>query len=253
VDDDDETVTSDDYSFTTSELPEISNVTTTETTTETVTITWNTNTKTDSKVNYKVQGETEGASQGKLEAVNEHEVVIEDLIPGTTYEYTVSSKDQFANSSNSESQYFTTQDDSNPPKIRSVKQEATVFPNKESKIQTIVSWNTDKAANSVIAYKEGKINGDEGIEEKMLDNNTTEFNGWKIVRKEDNSLNHMFVFTDFNPSSVYYFKVANIDKRGNVATSDNYSVMTPAKKKSIFDLIISNFEDTFGWVKQVGR
>lgn len=253
VDSDGVEVTSGDYSFKTLELPEITSVKVQDVTSEKATIGWKTNIKTDSAVEYQLQGADSGTSQGKLEAVNDHEIILTDLIPGTTYEYKVSSKDQFGNKSESEFQSFTTSDDSEPPKIKSVKSEATVFPNKDTKVQTILSWSTDKPTNSVIAYREGGVAGDDGINEKMQDGSTQEFNGWKIQRKEDNSFNHMFVLIDFNPASVYYFKVASIDKRGHISISDNYSLITPVKKKSVFDLIVNNFEETFGWVKRVGN
>jgi Purple acid Phosphatase, N-terminal domain/Fibronectin type III domain len=252
TDSDDETVTSDDYTFTTQELPTISDTRVEDVNTEGVTIKWTTNVKTDSLVEYKIKEDEKGASQGVLEAVVDHEVKLEDLMPGATYEAKVFSKDQFGNKSESESFTFITEEDSNPPTIKAVKSETTIFPSKESKIQTIISWLTDKQSNSVIAYKEGTSAKDVDLTEALRNENVSEHEEWKILRKEELSFGHMFVITEFKPSTVYSFRVASLDKRGNLSVSDNYSLLTPAKDKSIFDLIIKNFEDTFGWLKKVG-
>ncbi|MDD5652464.1 MAG: fibronectin type III domain-containing protein, partial [Candidatus Moranbacteria bacterium] len=252
TDSNDEEIVSGDHMFIVLSKPEISDIEVRDVSTEKAVISWKTNTGTDSLVEYKIKGEEEGSSQGKMEAVTDHEIILESLVPGTDYEFKVVSKDQFSNISESEMSSFTTVEDNSAPRINSVKSEATVFPNKDSKIQTIISWVTDKPSNSIIAYKEGRIDKDDGINEKIRDEEADEFNGWKIMRKEESLSNHMFVFTEFKPSSIYYFKVGNVDKRGNISISDNYSILTPAKNKSVLDLIISNFEDTFGWLKQIG-
>ena len=255
TDEDGETVTSNDYSFVTLELPQIANLRVKETTTEKAVIVWDTNTKTDSLVEYKAQGEKRGNSQGVLEAVTQHQVTLENLLPGTTYEAKVYSQDQFSNRSESETFYFTTKDDSNPPIINSVKSELTVFPGKESRVQAIISWITDKQSTSIIAYRKGALQ-DVNLEEYLKNSQGKEgeeYQGWKIIKNESYTQKHIFVMTDFQPSSVYYFKVASIDKRGNISISNNYSLLTPAKEKSVFDLIAKNFRETFGWMKKLSR
>jgi hypothetical protein len=176
--------------------------------------------------------------------VIDHEVTLEDLMPGAVYEVKVFSKDQFGNKSESDSFTFVTEEDNNSPTIKSVKSETTIFPSKESKIQTIVSWLTDKRSNSIIAYKEGTTDKNVDLSEALRNEYVLEHEGWKIERKSELAFNHMFVITDFKPSTIYSFRVANIDKRGNLSVSENYSLLTLAKDKSIFDLIVKNFEDT---------
>jgi hypothetical protein len=114
-DQDKQTIVSNDYSFTTTSLPIISNIQIKDITTENTTINWQTNVKTDSRVEFKKEGETKGTTSGNLEAVTDHTFTLTNLFPGTRYTFQVFSKDTFNNESNSEEQAFTTNEDLNPP------------------------------------------------------------------------------------------------------------------------------------------
>ena len=41
------------------------------------------------------------------------------------------------------------------------------------------------------------------------------------------------------------------DEAGNEVQSENFVLFTPIQEKNIIDLIIENFESTFGWVKNI--
>ncbi|MFZ2975329.1 MAG: fibronectin type III domain-containing protein [Candidatus Moraniibacteriota bacterium] len=252
TDSDGQTLTSDDYSFTTTSLPVISNVTIKDIQIESATINWQTNVKTDSRVEFKKDGETKGTTNGELEAVTDHSFTLTNLFPGTRYTFKVSSKDAFNNESSSEEQSFTTEEDLNAPTITNVKSDTTVFPGKEAQIQTIISWNTDKDSNSILAYREG-VEKDPNLIDQLKNPDITKIDNWKLIKKQDLTKNHLFVLTDLKPASVYQFRTASFDKHGNVSISENYSLLTPTKQQSVLDLIISNFESTFGWVKKIGN
>jgi len=259
IDEDQETVTSNDYTFTTSALPEISNLEVSDLTTEEVTISWNTNTNTDSLVEYSFQGEEEGTSQGVLEATTDHSITIEKLIPGTNYQATVFSKDQFGNQAQSEIFTFQLQEDNNPPQIQNISSDTTMYPGEEIKIQTVISWVTNKDSHSALAFKKGAGQSDPGLENKLQEivnqeteeNFKTDYNEWTIIKKPVLTKSHLFILTDFDPNSVYQYRVISIDKRGNSSVSKDFSFLTPNKRESIFDLIIANFEETFGWVRNL--
>ncbi|MFA6159873.1 MAG: fibronectin type III domain-containing protein, partial [Parcubacteria group bacterium] len=117
TDKDGQTLTSDDYSFTTTSLPVISNVTIKDIQIESATINWQTNVKTDSRVEFKKDNQDQGTTTGKLEAVTDHSFTLTNLFPGTRYSFKVSSKDAFNNESSSEELSFTTEEDLKAPQI----------------------------------------------------------------------------------------------------------------------------------------
>ena len=96
------------------------------------------------------------------------------------------------------------------------------------KIQTIVSWKTNKPSSTVAIYREGK-----GGEEREVSI------GGKIATS------HMAVFTNFKPDTVYYFKVKSVAENGENAVSDEFSFLTPKKKEGIGEVIVNNFKQIF--------
>ena len=56
---------------------------------------------------------------------------------------------------------------------------------------------------------------------------------------------------DFAPATVYQFWLSCADEAGNEVQSENFVLFTPIQEKSIIDLILENFESTFGWVKNI--
>jgi hypothetical protein len=64
---------------------------------------------------------------------------------------------------------------------------------------------------------------------------------------------HVRVVTEFLPSTVYKFWVECDDRSDNSERSEDFVLFTPEKEKSIIDIILENFEGTFGWVKNIGK
>ena len=169
-------------------------------------------------------------SQGSPALATQHNIELKNLTSGTTYSYTVKVTDEQGNQTESESGTFTTGKDENPPEINQVKTDSALTQNE--KVQSIISWNTDEPATSVVFYKEG-MNGEEK----------------EINLGEVYSQNHMIVITSFKPGTVYHFKVKSVDEEGNERTSSDYALLTPKKRENIVQIIISNFQDIFGWAK----
>ena len=61
----------------------------------------------------------------------------------------------------------------------------------------------------------------------------------------------MVVLTTFSPATVYRFRVASQDQQGNEAISKDYTILTPQRKQTVIDIIIKNFEETFGFLKRL--
>jgi superfamily II DNA/RNA helicase len=74
-----------------------------------------------------------------------------------------------------------------------------------------------------------------------------------VLEKEsiEYKTNHVEVITDFAPATVYQFWLNCTDEAGNSIQSENFVLFTPIQEKNIIDLILENFESTFGWVKNI--
>ena len=62
---------------------------------------------------------------------------------------------------------------------------------------------------------------------------------------------HIVVTTALKPGKVYRFRIESIDGIGNVSRSKDYTILTPKKEENVLDLIINNFEQSFGFLKNV--
>lgn len=107
--------------------------------------------------------------------------------------------------------------------LRNINDESSLYSNE--KVQSIISWYTNKPADSKVIYKEGK-----GGEEKEVSF------GNKL------STEHMAVFTQFKPGMVYYFKVKSTDENGETAVSEEFSLLTPNGKEGIIRIIKNNIK-----------
>ena len=106
----------------------------------------------------------------------------------------------------------------------------------ENKIQTIASWATDEPGLCQLYYHQGLILADEPD---------------SLPKEEDYTVKHVQVVTNFLPSTVYKFWIVCEDEAGNKARSEDFTMLTPTQEESIIDIIIKNFESTFGWVKKI--
>ena len=72
--------------------------------------------------------------------------------------------------------------------------------------------------------------------------------------KETNPLtSHTQVIVGFSPATVYKFWMDCADEGGNTSKSDDFVLITPIKEKNIIDIILENFQGTFGWVNKIGK
>jgi hypothetical protein len=64
---------------------------------------------------------------------------------------------------------------------------------------------------------------------------------------------HTQVIVGFAPATVYKFWMKCHDEAGNESQSDDFVLITPIKEKNIIDIILENFQGTFGWVNNIGK
>ncbi len=227
-----------DVTFTTkSPIPTIEDVQIIKIEEDSATFAWSTDIPAAGAVIYENSVTGEIRSEGSPEFLTTQTVRLTDLTLGVTYIATVQAENSQGEMRESEPISFTTIRDEEPPIISRVNNESTLYPGAETRIQTIVSWGTDEPSYCRLYYSQG-LGGAENATE--MEENT------------EPSLEHVRVITEFLPSTVYKYWVACKDRSGNEEASDDFVLFTPEKEKSIIDIILENFEGTFGWVKNIG-
>ena len=201
------------------------------------TLAWDTNIPAKALIDY--QDQTTGAqnSVGRPTLATTHQMRLADLTLGTRYVAFVTAENSGGDRIRSQPIQFITVRDIAPPIITNVTNESTLFPGDEARIQTIIAWDTDESASCLMTYQEGVAGGTEPftIEKEFIEYNTS----------------HVEVVIDFAPATVYQFYITCTDEAGNQIQSENFVLFTPIQEKNIIDLILENFESTFGWVKNI--
>ena len=223
------------------ELPQILDYSFKRITENSITVTWKTNTLSNSQVRYTpfANGDLVSAdakTQGKPEFVKDHEVTVANLPSNTNFLIEISSADVTSASASKVIGTIRTTVDEKTPVISKVRSESTIFPGKTERTQTLIYWETDEPSTSQIFWKEGVGKGD-----------LTEFS--KLDQEYTTS--HVMVITSFKPGAVYRFQVESADPSNNKGRSTDFTILTPKKGETVIDLIITNFQDIFGFLKQL--
>ena len=201
------------------------------------TLAWDTTVPAKALVEF--QDQTTGAqnSVGRPTLATTHQMRLADLTLGTRYVAFVTAENSGGDRIKSQPIQFITVKDIAPPIITNVTNESTLFPGSESRIQTIIEWDTDEPSSCLMTYQEGVAGGTDPytIEKEQIEYNTS----------------HVQVVIDFAPATVYQFYLECTDDAGNSVKSENFVLFTPIQEKNIIDLILENFESTFGWVKNI--
>lgn len=239
VDDFDITGESANFTFKTkASMPDIRNLRVVKVEENAATLAWDTTVPAKALVEY--QDQTTGAqnSVGRPTLATSHQMRLADLTLGTRYVAYVISENSGGDRVRSKPIQFITVKDIASPIISNVTNESTLFPGSESRIQTIVEWITDEPASCLMTYREGVAGGTEPTvrEKELIEYNTS----------------HVEVVVDFAPATVYQFWLNCTDEAGNDVQSENFVLFTPIQEKNIIDLILENFQSTFGWVKNIG-
>jgi len=218
--------------------PEIRNLRVVKVEENAATLAWDTTVPAKALVEY--QDQTTGAqnSVGRPTLATTHQMRLADLTLGTRYVAFVTAENSGGDRERSRPIQFITVRDIAPPIITNVTNESTLFPGSESRIQTIIAWATDEPSSCLLTYQEGVAGGTEPF---TIEKDVVQYNS-----------SHVEVVTDFAPATVYQFYLTCTDEAGNSIQSENFVLFTPIQEKNIIDLILENFESTFGWVQNIG-
>jgi hypothetical protein len=227
------------YTFQTkASLPEIRNLRVLKVEENAATLAWDTTVPAKALIEYQDQTTGGQNSVGRPTLATSHQMRLADLTLGTRYVAFVISENSGGDRVRSQPIQFITVRDIAAPIISNVTNESTLFPGSESRVQTIVEWISDEPAYCLMTYREGVAGGTEPtVREK---------------EKVEYNTKHVEVIVDFVPATVYQFWLNCSDEAGNKVQSENFVLFTPIQEKNIIDLILENFQSTFGWVKNIG-
>jgi hypothetical protein len=215
--------------------PEIYNIQIVKIEEEAATIRWTTNVPCSTIIEYTNLNNGETKLEGNSSFLTTHSIRLSNLVFDTYYSFVINVESEDGEKAESDPMTFITIRDRYPPVIEKVNTESTIYPGSDNKIQTIVSWRTDEEAVCQLFYHQGLVSVDEPL---------------FLPKEEDYALRHVQVVTNFLPGSVYKFWIICEDEAGNKARSDDFSMLTPVQEESIIDIIIKNFESSFGWLKR---
>lgn len=202
-------------------------------------IIWTTDTAASSIVEYKNLRTGEINRKVKEEKIVDHDIKIENLTPGVSYEIKTSGYNEKGNLVEAgEAIIARTSEDMTPPIISNIKIDGALVPGRNDRVQTIVSWKTNEPANSFVEYEEGSGKSIEVLANKVGDTDVF-------------SENHDVIITKLKPGSLYRIKVISMNKGGNKTVSPIRTIITPRQSESIIDVIVKNFEETFQFLKQI--
>jgi hypothetical protein len=243
-----DTAKSRDFTFTTKEQQvEISTYKIVNISPESAAFSWATNVPTDSKVTYIPYGKNGALQVDSARSVADknvttiHDLTVKDLEAGQIYQVELSGKDKTGFTVAKTLATFSTSDVDLPPVITQVQTDAALLPGEQTTVQAIISWITNEPGTSQIFYQKGFGKADE----------TKEFS--KKTPLDPNYIKrHVIVINDFEPGAVYQFQVESTDSSGNSTRSRTFTLLSPRQKESVFQVIMSNIEQTFSWVGQIG-
>jgi len=169
-----------------------------------------------------------------------HEITLDDLEAGTIYQVELSGKDKKNDKISKVIPTFITSNDDLPPIIYQVQSSSAINQGKTDTIQTVISWMTNEPSTSKVYYIKGLgKESDLFSSSSQLDLNYTK--------------KHITIITKLEPGSIYRFMVESTDSTNNTTLSKVYTILTPRKQETVFDVIKKNFVDVFGWTSQVGK
>ncbi len=219
-------------------LPEIYNVQIVKIEEDSATIKFTTNVPCSTIINYTNLNTNVTKLEGDSIFLTMHSIRLSNLIFDTYYSAVINVESEDGEKAQSNPMTFITIRDQLAPIVSKVNTESTIYPGADNKIQTIISWSSDEAAKCQLFYHQGVVISNEPS---------------KLQIEDDFMMKHVQVVTNFLPSTVYKFWVECSDDAGNKARSEDFIMLTPTREESIIDIILKNFESSFGWVKKVGK
>ncbi len=200
-----------DNTFTTSAAPDttaplIANVSAGSITGSSAAVTWTTDEGATSLVEYGTTSSYGSALPETTSFVTAHSRVLTGLSVSTTYHYRVRNRDAAGNLGTSGDSTFTTTavPDTTAPVLSGITASAITTSG------AIITWGTNEPATSVVDY---------GL--------TTGYGSSSTVNTTPVT-SHSRTLTNLVPSTTYHYRVKSVDGSGNVATSADNTLATPA-------------------------
>ncbi len=216
--------------------PEIFNVQVYKIEEESATLRWSTNVPCSSVIEYTNLNNNETKLEGSSAFLTVHSIRLSNLVFDTYYSAVIKVESEDGENAESDPIAFITTRDEFAPSITKVTTESTIYPGSDNKIQTIASWQTDEPAQCQLFYHQGLVS----VEEPN-----------SLPLEDDFATKHVQVITNFVPSTVYKFWIICQDEAKNQGKSEDFTMLTPTQEESIIDIILKNFESSFGWVKKM--
>ena len=231
--------TSQDLTFTTKAvLPTILNPHLVKVDEHDATVSWGTPLPSAGTVTYEDLDSRQSLSAGDPAFLVTHIMQLTNLVFETRYSLTIQATNQAGDIVTSTPLYFVTTKNNIPPTISQVNDDSTLYPGQDTTVQTVVSWQTDEPSECNMSYVSGVSAAGSGVESSTMET--------AFLTK------HVSVVTNFQPATVYKYWVTCTDADGNTTSSQDFVLLTPQQQKSIIDIIIENFQGTFGWLNGVG-
>ncbi len=227
-------VATQDLVFKTNEIGKITNFSVNDIQEHSVIVSWKSNVPITSEVEFGIVGEDALERQGKDSLAGTHKLLITGLKEKTKYRIRVVSRDAGAQLITNDFVEFTTSIDDRPPVISELEAEGLLT--KRDSVRVIVSWQTDEPGTSQVFYEVGVERGRELKQQTVKDENFTS--------------DHTVLINDFQSGALYQIRAQSIDRAGNTGISEDYTIITPKKEENIIDIIVSEFQDAFGFLKR---
>jgi hypothetical protein len=206
---------------------------------------WSTNLEAEAEIAYTPYRNGKLAVEERKTESNKdretiHNIILNQLAPGTVYQIVLANIDSKKMRVEKTIEQFSTTADKTAPEFITVQTESALAQGKEQRVQTVITWTTSEPTIGQLSYQTGVNASDEALVEKFTPETTY-------------SKKHMALITKFQPGQIYTFRIAIEDYSGNKNISKAYTILAPRQKESVFQLILKNFEDIFGWVGKVGN
>ena len=193
-------------------------------------ISWTTNVPTTSQISYGLLNGTR-SNQLDTDFTTTHSMTVSDLTYDTQYSITATSVDTLGNVANSDLQVFKSGIDTRPPVISDVTIQPSIIGNGASaQGQLIVSWKTDKAGTSQVAYGQG-VAGD------------------YTTRTAENSAivnNHVVVVSGLGTAQVYHVQVISNDADGIKGVSGDQTTIVGQASDNALSIVFNSLQEIFG-------
>jgi hypothetical protein len=231
-----------DYVFSTPDIhPKVDNYTVSVTSPQSALFHWQTNVEATSRLTLLPYREGEPQSSEAITFTSTvftttHDMTADSLEPGTVYQVELAGRTAGGTDVSDVIPQFSTTADSLAPGLSHVKADVAISPGKDASTQVIITWDTDKRATSRIRYQEGVA-----ADPKIPMTSTTPL-------QQSFGRTHTVILAGLAPGTVFSFQAESVDYEGRIGVSKIFTILTPRKQESIFQVITKEFEGAFGWM-----